>query len=100
MADLCLTLICPRAIEERLLDTLLATPGADVFSSTEVRSHGMPAGRLSAEEQVMGRSRSVQVQVLLAQGEADALIGVLRSEFASGGLRFWALPLAMEGEIA
>lgn len=100
MADYCLTLICPPAIEEKLLDTLLERAGEAIFTSTPTFSHGSAPGRLSAHEQVMGRSRAVQVQVLLTQGEREALHEVLRTEFAGTGLRYWLTALAAEGEFA
>lgn len=100
MADFCLTLVCPPAVEEKLLDALLATPGADVFTSTSTHSHGSHAGELSTDEQVMGRSRGMQVQVLLLRSELDALLTTLRAEFAGAGLRYWATPLSLEGAIA
>lgn len=100
MADYCLTLICPPAVEEKLLDTLLATAGGEVFTSTATHSHGTAQGRLTAEEQVMGRSRAMQVQVLLTNDELDSLRGLLQREFAGTGVRYWATPLALDGEFA
>jgi len=100
MADFCLTLVCPPAVEEKLLDTLLSTPGADIFTSTATHSHGTPAGQLTAVEQVMGRSRGMQVQVLLLEAELEALLDALRIEFKGAGLRYWTTPVASEGEVA
>jgi hypothetical protein len=100
MADACLTLICPPAIEEKLLDTLLERAGSEVFTSTPTHSHGSAPGRLSAHEQVMGRSRAVQVQVLLTRAELDALREVLHAEFRATGLRYWVTQVVEEGECA
>ena len=100
MADYCLTLICPPAVEEKLLDALLANAGSEVFTSTPTYSHGTAQGRLTATEQVMGRSRAVQVSVLLTEEELHRLRELLRSEFAGTGVRYWASPLAHEGEFA
>lgn len=100
MADYCLTLICPPTVEEKLLDTLLAAAGSEVFTSTPTHSHGTAQGRLTAEEQVMGRSRAMQVQVLLTRDELDRLRALLQREFAGTGVRYWATPLALEGEFA
>ena len=100
MADCCLTLICPPTLEEKLLDTLLERAGGEVFTSTPTASHGTAPGRLSAHEQVMGRSRAVQVQVLLSAAERDSLREVLRAEFAGTGLRYWVTPVIEEGEFA
>ncbi len=100
MADYCLTLICPPSVEEKLLDTLLASAGSEVFTSTPTHSHGTAQGRLTAQEQVMGRSRAMQVQVLLTRNELDRLRALLQREFAGTGVRYWATPLALEGEFA
>lgn len=99
MPEYCLTLISPPDIEEKLLDTLLTTAGNEVFTSTPTFSHGTAQGRLSATEQVLGRSRAVQVQILLSTDEMNRLLQVLRESFAGTGLRYWVTPLAHEGEI-
>lgn len=100
MADYCLTLICPPTVEEKLLDALLANAGSEVFTSTPTYSHGTAQGRLTATEQVMGRSRAVQVNVLLTDDELQRLRGLLATEFAGTGMRYWASPLSLEGEFA
>ncbi len=96
----CLTLICPPTVEEKLLDVLLANAGSEVFTSTPTASHGTAQGRLTANEQVMGRSRAVQVNVLLTDEELSWLRDLLQREFAGTGIRYWACALACEGEFA
>ena len=96
----CLTLICSPSVEEKLLDALLANAGSEVFTSTPTYSHGTAQGRLTATEQVMGRSRAVQVNVLLTAEELDRLRALLQSEFAGTGMRWWASPLAFDGKFA
>lgn len=100
MADYCLSLICPPTVEEKLLDVLLANAGSEVFTSTPTYSHGTAQGRLTATEQVMGRSRAVQVNVLLTEEELSRLRELLQREFAGTGVRYWAAPLAFEGEFS
>ena len=41
MSELCLTLLCPPAIEEKLLDLLLLSPNATVFTSAPIAAHGL-----------------------------------------------------------
>ena len=96
----CLTLICPPTVEEKLLDVLLANAGSDVFTSTPTHSHGSGQGRLSATEQVMGRSRAMQINVLLTTDALGQLRELLQRDFAGTGVRYWATPLAFEGEFA
>ena len=100
MPDCCLTLVCAPDLEEKLLDTLLGDAGHEVFTSTPTFSHGTAHGRLSPAEQVMGRSRAVQIQILLSADEREHLLAHLRRDFAGTGLRYWAVPLTLEGEIA
>ncbi len=100
MSKFCLTLICARELEEKLLDTLLTNVQDEIFTSTPTFSHGTAPGRLSKVEQVIGRSRSVQVQIVTTADELAALIELLKTEFNSTGLRYWASALTAEGEVA
>ena len=100
MSKFCLTLICSREVEEKLLDTLLTTAPGEVFTSTPTFSHGTAQGRLSNVEKVMGRSRSVQVQIVTTEEELASLIELLKQRFKGTGLRYWATALATEGEVA
>ena len=100
MSKFCLTLICSRELEEKLLDTLLSTVEGEVFTSTPTSSHGTAQGRLSSVEQVMGRSRSVQVQIVTTDEELASLTELLKQRFKGTGLRYWASALAIEGEVA
>jgi hypothetical protein len=100
MSKHCLTIICPPEVEEKLLDTLLATVEGEIFTSTPTFSHGTSHGRLSNVERVMGRSRSVQVQILTTEDELAGLTALLLQRFKGTGLRYWASPLNVEGEVA
>ncbi|MDO9167416.1 MAG: DUF3240 family protein [Rhodoferax sp.] len=100
MSKFCLALVCPPEIEEKLLDALLVNAGEEIFTSTPTFSHGTSHGRMNSVEQVMGRSRSVKVQVIVTEDEMARLLKALRASFAGIGVRYWALPLAAEGEIA
>lgn len=99
MSKFCLTLLSPPAIDEKLLDLLLETSGSEVFTSVPTFSHGLLHARLSNEELVMGRSASAQFQIIVTEAEMGALLSRLREEFRGTGLRYWASPLSVEGEI-
>lgn len=99
MSNFCLVLVCPPEIEEKLLDTLLVTAGDEIFTSTPTFSHGTAHGAMASVEQVMGRARSVKVEILVTEDEMKRLVEALRISLAGTGLRYWALPLAAEGEI-
>ena len=100
MSKFCLTLICSREVEEKLLDTLLTHVDGEVFTSTPTFSHGTAQGQLSSVEKVMGRSRSVQVQIVTTDAELARLIELLKQRFKGTGLRYWASALSVEGEVA
>ncbi len=100
MSKFCLTLICSRVVEEKLLDTLLTHVEGEVFTSTPTFSHGTAQGQLSSVEKVMGRSRSVQVQIITTDDELASLIELLQQGFSGTGLRYWASALSVEGEVA
>ncbi|AMR78855.1 TPA: DUF3240 family protein [Pseudomonas aeruginosa] len=100
MPKSCLTLILDPQIEEKLLDLLLEVAGDELFVSTPAFSHGTTHGRLSEEEKVMGRSHAVRVQILVTEERQEQLLQLLRERFAGTGLRYWATPLSIDGEIA
>lgn len=94
----CLSLICNPDVAEKLLDVLLTAVSDQVFTSTPTFSHGTAPGRWSTTEQVMGRSRAMQVNVLLTNDELGQLRQLLQRDFAGTGVRYWATPLAFDGE--
>lgn len=97
MTDCCLTLVAPPELEEKLLDLLLVQAGDAPFTSGVVDSHGAGPQALSPLEQVLGRRRACQVQVLLAQDRCQVLLQQLRTQFAGTGLRYWVQPVQEEG---
>ncbi|WP_309638778.1 DUF3240 family protein [Methylibium sp.] len=96
----CLSMICAPEVEEKLLDALLSNVTDVLFTSTPAFDHGSAHGQLSSLEQVMGRSRAAQVQILLDADELASLLDLLRQDFKGTGLRYWATALHTEGEIA
>ena len=99
MSNFCLVLMCPPDIEEKLLDTLSVIVGDEVFTSTPTFSHGTAHGDMASLEQVMGRARAVRVEILVTEAEMANLLQALSTSLPGTGLRYWALPLAAEGEI-
>ena len=100
MSELCLTLLCPPALEEKLLDMLLMAPEITVFTSTPTAAHGSVAGNLSPAEQVLGRAIATQVQVLLAVKDKDVLLNIIQQQFAGTGMRYWLAPILEQGVFA
>jgi len=100
MSELCLTLVCPPAIEEKLLDLLLLSPDVMFFTSTATAAHGLAHENMDQTEQVLGRARTTELQVLLAAANKTALLEALRQQFSGAGLRYWVTTVAEAGEIA
>ncbi len=99
MTDLCLTLLCPPAVEEKLLDLLLMSPNASVFTSAPTYAHGMAFNGLSQTEQVLGRSFATQVQVIISIAHKTALLESIQAQLAGAGLRYWITPVVEAGDI-
>lgn len=99
MPDVLLTLLLPPSLEEELLDLLLMSPDVQVFTSAATAAHGLAFGRLTANEQVLGRVDAVQLQAVVAQDRAASLLSELRRHYAGAGLRYWLTPVVAQGEI-
>lgn len=100
MSELCLMLLCPPEVEERLLDLMLMLPSTTVFTSTPTAAHGLTHENMDQTEQVLGRARATQVEVIFAAGDKAALLEAIRQQFVGAGLRYWVTPVVESGEIA
>ena len=99
MSDCCLTILCPPMHEERLLDLLLVFAGSEIFTSVPLAAHGVSSGHMSAAEQVRGRARATQVQVLISTQAKEALLAEIRQEFPGIHFRYWTAPVMEMGKI-
>ncbi|NDP47545.1 MAG: DUF3240 domain-containing protein [Sulfuriferula multivorans] len=100
MSELCLTLVCPPTVEEKLLDLLLLSPNVSFFTSTVTAAHGMAHENMDQTEQVLGRSRAIEIQVILSAANKASLLDSLRQQFSGAGLRYWLSAVTEAGEIA
>lgn len=98
MADVCLTLLCSPALEEKLLDLLLMSPHPTLFTSAATAAHGLADGELSQTEQVLGRAFATQVQVIFDESYRDALLEEIRRQFAGARVHYWLVPVIEAGE--
>ncbi len=99
MSDLCLTLLCPPAVEEKLLDLLLMSPNANFFTSAPIAAHGLAFNALSQTEQVLGRGFATQVQVIISDADKPALLKAIQTQLAGAGVRYWITPVLDAGDI-
>jgi len=100
MSKLCLTLLCPPAIEEKLLDLLLASSEIDAFfTSNKTAIHGLAQQRLSQSEQVLGRAQATEIKIFLSDANQLPLLATIRQHFAGSGVHYWLTPVLEAGEI-
>ena len=98
MSDQLLTLLCPRAYEENLLDALILIDGIPVLTSTPSEFHALRADTLTQAEQVLGFAKAAEVRMLIDGARVPALLESLQKEFAGTGLRYWTTPVLDSGE--
>jgi hypothetical protein len=93
-----LTLVFPRALEERVVSLVLRRGDlASGFSTSEVEGHGRNARLTGAVEKVRGRARRGQMKVVLNDVDAQELIAFLKAELARADIVYWLIPVTEFG---
>jgi len=96
--DCLLTLAVPQALEEEILDALLALPTlAPGFTVLRGQGIGGHVELTSTMEQVQGRARRVMVQVAMEKTHVQNLIDTLRVALPSPQIAYWVVPLLTFG---
>jgi hypothetical protein len=99
--DCLLTISCPAEVEEELIDLLREHPEwVSGFTSLAAEGFGSGTRLHSAMEQVRGRSRRRLLQVVLQQGNVQALVDVLRAAIPSDEVAWWTIPVTGFGRFA
>lgn len=99
--DTCLTIVLPRSLEENLVDHLLQHPELVAgFTTTQVEGHGQAVPLRGTAEEVRGRSRRVQVQIVLNGADARTLVDHLKAELPNPEVAYWMLPVLDFGRFA
>lgn len=85
-----LTLILPIALEEAVLDTLLAHPEwVSGFTSAEVSGHGQAQYRFSTGEEVRGRARRIRIDAVMSRADANELVALLKANWPHPEAVYW-----------
>jgi len=84
-------------LEEDLVDYLLDRVEVGGFTSYPVHGHGEQS-RLSIAEQVSGRRKRVQFEILLPEQLVDEVIAGLAGEVGKG-IHYWQLPVMRSGHL-
>jgi hypothetical protein len=97
----CLTLVCHRSLEERLVDHLLEHPQwVRGFSLTRIEGGSQKEKLPSMLEQVRGRSQRVQIVAVMNLADAHALIEHLKREETNPEIAYWITPVIEFGRLA
>jgi len=94
-----LVLSVPPALNDSLVDWLLENENATGFTSSTAWGHSHDTGNYNITEQVTGRQKRVQFQLV---GKTDAiqnLITNLKADFHRSGVHFWIVPAVDEGRL-
>lgn len=87
------------ALEEPVVDWLLAWQGDSGFSRVRVEEHNAEHEHLSAAEQVKGRQARVQFQVRLPTERLQELLDHARETFGGADVHYWVLPVLDSGDL-
>lgn len=97
----CLTLICHRSLEERLVDHLLEHPEwVRGFSITHIEGGSQKEKLPSMLEQVRGRSQRIQIVTVMNLDDARELISHLKHVAANSEIAYWMTPVTEFGRLA
>jgi len=99
MEQCMLFIVATPAVEQTLVDWLLAREDVSGFSSAPVRGHGTAHEKLSMSEQVEGRQNQLMFYTQVPLDTARAVVASLREEFRGAGLHYWILPAVEGGHI-
>ncbi len=96
----CLTLVCHKSMEERLVDHLLEhTEWVRGFSVTRIEGGSQKEKLPSMLEQVRGRSQRVQIVSVMNVLDAQQLIEHLKHEESNPEIAYWITPIIEFGRL-
>lgn len=99
--DCCLTLVCHKLLEERLVDLLLEHPEwVSGFSTNRIEGHSLKEHLPSMMEQVRGRSQRIEIRCVMNLQDAHALVAHLKAQEANTEIAYWITPVIEYGRLA
>jgi hypothetical protein len=99
--DCCLTLVCHKSLEERMVDHLLEHPEwVAGFSVNQIDGHSQKEHLPSMLEQVRGRSQRIEIRSVMNMQDARALIAHLKGHEANSEVAYWITPVIEYGRLA
>ncbi len=98
--DCCLTLVCHKSMEERLVDHLLEHPEwASGFSVSQIEGHSQKENLPSVLERVRGRSQRIEIRCVMNREDAQALIAHLKTAERNPEIAYWITPVIEFGRL-
>lgn len=99
--DCCLTLVCHKSLEERMVDHLLQHPDwVSGFSVGQIDGHSQKEHLPTMLEQVRGRSQRIEIRCVMNLQDAHALVSHLKSEEVNSEVAYWIAPVLEFGRLA
>lgn len=99
--DCLLTLVLPHMLEEEVVDHLLRHPEwASGFTISQTEGKGHRVRLAGAAEEVRGRARRVQLQMVLNRDDGRALIAHLKQALPQAQIAYWLSPVIEFGRFA
>jgi hypothetical protein len=89
----------PPALEERLIDWLLARDADAGFTLYTARGHGAHSGRLSIAEQVRGYQHRSEARMELPEAQLDDVVAELGSVFGGADVFYYVIPVLRSGHL-
>ena len=89
----------PPALEETLVDWLLARVGGVGFTSYGVSGHTTRHTDLSTAEQVSGRQHRQQFQVQISGDILQGFLADARDTLGAADVHYWVLPVMQTGHL-
>lgn len=92
---MCLTVLVPETVEERVVDWLLAHPDWPVeFSIHPVAARGPLVHLALLEERVQGCARRVELKLIVPRTRLQSLVDAVCGLLAGTDGGYWVLPVA------
>lgn len=99
MDKVLLSIVALPALEESLVDWLLAREEISGFSTSHVRGYGTEHEQLNMSEQVAGRQEQVLIQVQTTRALAENIIRDLQNDYGGTDMHYWLLPVLAAGHL-
>lgn len=99
--DCNLTIVAPVALEDALIDELLGHPErVRGFTTAYVEGLGRAVRTHGIAEMVRGRSRRIEIRVVINRQDAAFLVEALKSRLPNPEVAYWVAPILDFGRFA